>query len=121
MESTPNSIEPTAEPKKGFSPLSVVSLITGVLSYLLIFFHSLANMSFLVAAILAPISSLVAVITGHSSKRQIRRADGEMGGKKLANTGLALGYIYLGICVLILVLVILGVTSLASGLGQFFK
>ncbi len=118
---TPVVTEPEVPSHKGFSILSVVSLITGALSYLLIFFHSLINMSFLVSAILAPISALVAIFTGHSSKRQIRRADGTMSGKKLANAGLIMGYIYIAICVLILVLVILGVTSLVSGLGQLIK
>jgi len=119
MESTPNPIAPAA-PKKGFSLWSVASVVTGALSYLLILFHSPLKMSFLVAAILAPISSLAAVISGHKSKHQIRHAEGEMGGKKLANTGLTLGYIYLGICLLLAVLAIVGVTSIISNIGQIF-
>ncbi len=118
---TPVVTEPSAQPQKGFSFLSIVSLITGALSYVLIFFHSLMHMNFLVAAILAPISSLAAVITGHNSKKQIRHAGGEMAGKKLANAGLILGYLYFGICILILVLAIVGVSSVVSSLGQFFK
>ncbi len=117
MESAPNPIEPVSR-KKGFSLWSVASLITGALSYLLILFHSPIKMSFLVAAILAPISALAAVITGHKSKNQIRHAEGEMGGKKLANTGLVLGYVYLAICLLLAVLAIVGVTSIVSGIGQ---
>lgn len=118
---TPVVTDPAEQPKKGFSFLSIVSLITGALSYVLIFFHSPMKMSFLVAAILAPISSLAAVITGHSSKKQIRSADGEMAGKKMANAGLILGYVYLGICLLILILSIVGIASFASVLGNLFK
>jgi hypothetical protein len=99
----------------------VVSLVTGALSYLLIFFHSLINMSFLVSAILAPITAIAAIITGHSSKKQIRNAGGEMAGKKMANAGLILGYIYLAICILLLVLAILGLSPIISGLGGLFK
>jgi len=117
MESTPNPIEPIA-PKKGFSLLSVASFVTGLLSYLLIFFHTPLKMSFLVAAILAPISALAAVVTGHKSKHQIRHAEGEMSGRKLANTGLVLGYVYLAICVLLVILAIVGVSSVISGIGQ---
>lgn len=120
MESTPAPIEPVA-PKKGFSLWSVVSVVTGALTYLLILFHSPLKMNFIVAAfILGPISSLAAVISGHKSKHQIRHAEGEMSGKKLANTGLVLGYIYLGFCLLLVVLLIVGATSFISNIGQIF-
>jgi len=108
--------EPIDQSKKGFSVYAIVSAITGVLTYLLIFLHSLVDMSFIAAAILAPISALVAIFTGHRAKREIRRSDGNLGGKKLANTGLTLGYIYIIIVVLILVLAVLGVGSLISNI-----
>ena len=63
--------------------LAMVSLISGILSW-----------------VLAPvIGGVVAVITGHMAKREIRRT-GEQG-DGLATAGLILGYIHLAVVVLI--------------------
>ena len=61
------------QPKSSFSIQAILSVVTGILSYLLIFFHSLINMGFIVAAILAPISAVIAIFTGHKAKRRDSR------------------------------------------------
>jgi hypothetical protein len=116
--STEAPIVPNGATPKKINLMAIGSSITGALAYLLIFFHSLVDMSFLTAAILAPISALVAIFTGHRAKRLIRRSEETMSGKKLANAGLAMGYIYIGICILIVVLLVLGVAFVAENLGN---
>jgi len=116
--STQTPIVPSERTPKKINIMAIGSTITGALAYLLLFFHSLVDMSFLTAAILAPISSIVAIFTGHRAKRLIRRSDETMSGRKLANTGLALGYIYIGICILIVVLLVLGVAFVAENLSN---
>lgn len=113
---SPVIIEPVAQPKKSFSLYSIISVVTGALSYLLIFLHSVIDMSLVLAAILAPISALAAIITGTRSKREIRQADGAMGGRKVANTGLILGYLYFIIGIFIVVIAVLLFGGLISGL-----
>jgi hypothetical protein len=115
-ELTPQSqVETPAQ--KGFSVLALVSTLTGALSYLLIFLHSLVHMRFLVALILAPISALAAIITGHRSHYQIKHSNGELSGIKLARAGLIMGYLYYAICIIALVLVILGASWVIKALG----
>jgi hypothetical protein len=103
-------------PKK-FSFYSLSSTIAGALTYLLIFLHKLVEMSFLWAAILAPLAAIVAIITGHKGRHEIHEAEGNMTGKKLANAGLIMGYVYIGICILLVVLVIVGIVLGAKLLG----
>jgi hypothetical protein len=107
-------------PKK-FSYYGLSSTISGALAWLLIFFHKLINMSFLWAAVLAPLAAIVAVITGHKGVHEIRKAQGEMSGKKLANAGLIMGYLYIGICILLVVLAILGVAGIVSYVSGISK
>ncbi|NUM43230.1 MAG: DUF4190 domain-containing protein [Anaerolineales bacterium] len=76
------------------STLAVVSLISGVLGWL----------------VLPLIASLVAVVTGHMAKNEIRDSGGKVGGDGLATAGLILGYSSLviwgvGVCCLIVLFV----------------
>lgn len=107
--------------RKGISVSAIISAISGVFTYLLLFFHSLINMKLELAFFLAPIPALAAIITGHKAKRQIRRSAGQLKGKKLANTGLILGYIYILTGVILFLLVIVGVVSGISGIVGLFK
>jgi len=84
--------------------LAVVSLIAGIGSFLA---HIIPFVGGLTAAI-------VAVVTGHIARGQIRRT-GEQGAG-LALAGLILGYIHLGLIGLVIVLVIL-VIVFFGGLG----
>ncbi len=78
------------------SGLAVTSLVTGILSWVLV-----------------PIlGAIIAVITGHMAKREIRQSAGRLSGEGMATAGLILGYINLLLiacpCCVILVLLMLG-------------
>ena len=66
--------------------LAIVSLVAGIASF----------------AILPVVGAIIAVITGHMARSQIRRT-GE-GGSGLAVIGLILGYVHLALGVLVLLL-----------------
>jgi hypothetical protein len=65
------------------STLAIVSLISGIAGYV-------------VLPIVAPI---VAVITGHMAKNEIKKGGGMVTGNGMATAGLILGYIQLGLAV----------------------
>jgi hypothetical protein len=64
--------------------MSIVSLISGIISWFL----------------LPIIGGIIAVITGHMAKREIRESAGRQTGDGLATAGLILGYLHLGVTVL---------------------
>jgi hypothetical protein len=66
------------------STLAIVSLVSGIVSWVL----------------LPLIGSIIAVITGHMAKREIRESLGKLSGDGLATAGLILGYIQLAFIVL---------------------
>jgi len=63
------------------STMAVVSLVAGILGWTIVPF----------------LGSIVAVVTGHMAKREIRESGGRLGGDGLATAGLILGYVSLGI------------------------
>ncbi|MEM7054968.1 MAG: DUF4190 domain-containing protein [Pseudomonadota bacterium] len=71
--------------------LAIVSLVFGILGW----------------TALPLIGSIVAVITGHMARNAIRLSNGLEDGEGLAITGLVLGWIAVGITLLIIALVIL--------------
>jgi hypothetical protein len=71
------------------SPTAVVSLVFGILSYLA----------------LPLVGSIIAVITGHAARREIRVSGGKLDGQLLASLGLALGYSQLVLAALVVVAV----------------
>jgi hypothetical protein len=52
------------------------------------------------------VGGIIAVITGHMAKKEIRQSDGLLGGDGLATTGLVLGYsnLAVGLCVCVVLL-----------------
>jgi len=78
------------------STLAIISLITGILGW----------------TILPFISSIVAVITGHLAKKEIRESGGNMSGDGMALAGLILGYTMIGLSILLIVLVIVIILGL---------
>lgn len=81
--------------------LAIVSLISGILSWFVLPF----------------VAAVVAVITGHMARQQIKESHGMEGGDILALIGLVLGYLnLLGACVgiLIFLLVFGGVIGLSG-------
>lgn len=80
---------PPAQPLET-STLAVVSLVTGILGWLG----------------LIGIGPVIAVITGHMAKNEIRGREGLMGGSGMATAGLILGYTNLAFSLVILCLVV---------------
>jgi hypothetical protein len=66
------------------SSLSITSLIMGIVGWVLI----------------PIVGGIIAVITGHMAKKEIRESKGLLGGDGLATAGLVLGYanLVLGLC-----------------------
>ena len=66
------------------SSLSLTSLIMGIVGWVL----------------LPVVGGLIAVITGHMAKKEIRQSNGLLGGDGMATAGLVLGYsnLALGVC-----------------------
>lgn len=85
-ESTPTYSAST--PKT--STLAIISLVAGIAGW----------------TVLPLIGSIVAIITGHMAKSEIREQAGQLTGDGLATAGLVLGYlsIALGVCVCLIIL-----------------
>ena len=69
------------------STLAIVSLVAGIAGW----------------TIVPVLGAIVAVITGHLAKNEIRESNGQIGSDRLATAGLVLGYACLG-CIALLVL-----------------
>jgi hypothetical protein len=88
------------------SSLSLTSLIMGIVGWVL----------------LPVVGSIIAVITGHMAKKEIRESGGLLGGDGMATAGLILGYsnIVIGLCTcLVFILfpaVLAGILAAAGGI-----
>lgn len=80
---------PPAQPLEN-STLAVVSLITGILGWVG----------------LIGVGPIIAIITGHMAKNEIRSREGMMGGDGMATAGLILGYTNLALSVVIFCLAV---------------
>ena len=88
-------------PFRQTSTLAIVSLVAGILSWILVPF----------------IGSLVAIITGHMARKEIRNAPERLEGDGLAIGGLILGYVQLALIivgVLFIFLFLGGIAALAT-------
>ena len=87
------------------SNLAIISLVSGILGW----------------TILPWVASLVAIVTGHMARAEIRRSAGTMEGDGLAVAGLVLGYAMVVISLIGLMLIILffgGLAVFLSYLGM---
>ncbi len=87
------------------STMAIVSLISGIVSWFLIPF----------------IAAVVAIITGHMAKKEIRLSNGLLTGNGMATAGLVLGYIIqlgLGLCVCIVAAVMLALGMTIPFIGN---
>ncbi len=97
---------PDLESPAPTSTLSLTSLMMGILGWIF----------------LPVVGGIIAVITGHLAKKEIRQSDGLLGGDGLATAGLVLGYanLVLGLCGCLLLLLVpalfAGVWSLGNGI-----
>ena len=101
----------TQQPQYSYTPvtpqnstLAIVSLVLGILSWLILPF----------------LGSIGAVITGHLAKTEIRESAGQLTGNGLATAGLVLGYIQLAI-VVCMTCVIVPLILLGPGIESVFS
>ncbi|MFA5684206.1 MAG: DUF4190 domain-containing protein [Lysobacteraceae bacterium] len=98
----------TLPPPSGQAPTSVsaiVSLASGIASWVLLPF----------------IAAIIAVVSGHMARSEIRRSQGMVQGDAMAIIGLILGYVNLALIIggiLLLVLFFGGLAGLIAILGQ---
>ena len=81
-----------AEPRT--SSLSILSLIFGISGW----------------TVLPFVGGIVAIVTGHMAKQEIRQSEGELGGDGIATAGLVLGYAcvaFVGLLILLAVVLAL--------------
>lgn len=81
--------------------MAIVSLVFGILAWVA----------------LPVIGALVAVVTGHIARGQIRASRGQLQGDGLALVGLVLGYISIGLLLLVLALLLIFGLSLMAFLA----
>ncbi len=86
------------------STLSIVSLVSGILGWILLPF----------------IGAIAAIITGHMAKAEIRDSMGGIGGDGLATAGLVLGYAQIVFCV-IPMCVLFTLVLMAPSIGNVFS
>lgn len=72
------------------SSLAIVSLVSGIACWFVLPF----------------LGAVIAVITGHMAKKEIRESAGRLSGVEMANAGLFLGYVHLALSVLTACLVL---------------
>src|SRR5687767_12199519 len=93
-----------AQPLRQTNTLALVSLISGILGWTL----------------LPWLGSLVAVITGHMARAELRRTPDTQEGDGLAIGGLVLGWSMIGLSVLVILLILLffgGLLAVIAGAG----
>jgi hypothetical protein len=90
----PESPSPYAPPN---STMAIVSLVSGILGW----------------SLLPLLGSIVAIVTGHMAKKEIKNSTGQLGGDGLATAGLVLGYsaVVLGICICVAGILFFSVVS----------
>lgn len=86
------------------SNLAVISLVSGVLSWILVPF----------------LGAIVAVIAGHRAKREISESGGSLTGNVMATVGLLLGYIQLvlSMCAVVVIVILF---LLGPSIGNVFS
>ena len=84
------------------STLAVTSMILGILGW----------------TFLPLLGAIIAVITGHMAKNEIKNSRGQLGGDGMATAGLVLGYtnLILGLCICLIVLLF---PALLAGVWTF--
>ena len=80
------------------STMAIISLVAGIGTW----------------TILPAIAAIVAIITGHMAKNEIKKSGGTVTGNGMATAGLVLGYIQIAVfaclCVVVIVMLALGIS-----------
>ncbi|HNR01617.1 MAG TPA: hypothetical protein PKK59_03695 [Anaerolineaceae bacterium] len=103
------------KPKKALSLYAILSFIAGVGTY--VWFFAMIGAKPVLTFLLTPLFALMAVLTGHKARYDIRKSLADMKGKTLANIGLILGYLIILVGIFIIVLAVMGVLSIAGLFG----
>jgi hypothetical protein len=85
-------------PVKPTSNTAIVSLVAGLLSWIL----------------LPVIASVIAIIAGHMARSEIRRSNGALDGDGLALAGMVLGYVQIGLALLAIIAIFLFFGGIAA-------
>ncbi len=93
-----NSYRPQYAPAPPTNTMAIVSLVSGVISWFA----------------LPLLGAIVAIITGHMARSEIRNSRGLQGGDGLAVVGLILGYLNLLVSCLLPILILAGVISVGG-------
>ncbi len=98
MSTYPTNPNPYQAPASQTSTTAIISLISGILSWFL----------------LPLLAAIVAVITGHIAKKEIKNSNGMVTGSGMATAGLILGYVQIGLatcgCIVVLIMLAMGMT-----------
>ena len=93
-----------SRPAPQTSTLAVVSLVTGILTWLII----------------PVLGAIIAIVTGHMAKSNIRSSMGQQTGDGLATAGLVLGYLQI-ILVVVPICLILLLALMGPAIGNVFS
>ena len=88
------------------SSLAIVSLVSGIACWF----------------VLPLIGAIIAVITGHMAKKEIRESAGRLSGVEMANAGLVLGYVHLALSVIMVcffVVICVAILALAISTAEW--
>lgn len=108
---SPDIPQPPYIPAPPTSNMALVSLIMGILGWV----------------VLPVIGSVLAVVFGHAALGDIDRSGGQIGGRGIAQVGLILGYVALGLSVLSIILFVIlptvgcGFCSICGALSGAFQ
>jgi len=91
-------------PQPQTSTLAIVSLVTGITTWIII----------------PVVGAIVAIITGHLAKNEIRASMGRLTGAGLATAGLVLGYIQI-ILIVVPICIIIILALLGPAIGDVFS
>ena len=103
-ENQNNSQVPSPVTVPPTSTLAIISLVSGILTWFLV----------------PIIGAIVAIITGHKAKKEIRESDEQLTGDGLATAGLVLGYLQI-VFVAVPVCVIVILALLGPAIGNIFS
>ena len=97
-------IPPTVYGKKD-SSLAIISLVSGLVGWTFLPF----------------IGAIVAIVTGHLAKKEIRESAGTMSGDGMALAGLILGYVQIGIVILTVVCILVFSAAIIPAIDSEFN
>ncbi len=95
-----NMVPNPAPMLKKDSTLAIISLVSGLAGWLI-----------------PLVGGIVAIVTGHLARKEIRESHNTLGGEGMALAGLILGYIHVGIVILFFILLIVLIPTTIRSFG----